>query len=191
VPDSYPFPLVGEPLAVDLANTLAIQKGLQVDLLTAATAPSWWAAHEAELGAPPEGGELDVGRLRELRDAVAQLFGAALAGTQPPSAAIDVVNAASASGATFPRLGWSGGEGALLESGARSDAMVTGLGAIAGSAIGLLTGEGADRLRRCEGPDCELLFVATNLRRRWCSPTRCGNRVRGARHYRRHGRANR
>jgi predicted RNA-binding Zn ribbon-like protein len=67
--------------------------------------------------------------------------------------------------------------------------MVAGLGAIAHSAIGLLTDEEAARLRRCDGPDCELLFVATNLRRRWCSPTRCGNRVRGARHYRRHGRA--
>lgn len=189
MPEPPPFPLLGEPLAVDLANTLATQKGLQVDLLTATSAASWWAAHEAELGPPPSPGEFDVERLRELRDAVATVLGAALAAAEPPPAAVDIVNAASASGASFPRLAWNGADGARLQPGARGDAMVAGLGAIARSAIELVSSEDASRLRRCDGPGCELLFVATNLRRRWCSPTRCGNRVRGARHYRRHGRA--
>ncbi|MDP9487892.1 MAG: CGNR zinc finger domain-containing protein, partial [Actinomycetota bacterium] len=33
-------------------------------------------------------------------------------------------------------------------------------------------------------PGCLRLFVATNLRRRWCSES-CGNRARVARHYER------
>jgi predicted RNA-binding Zn ribbon-like protein len=34
--------------------------------------------------------------------------------------------------------------------------------------------------------DCVLLFTATHPRRQWCSPSRCGNRARVARYYRRH-----
>nr|WP_137969774.1 CGNR zinc finger domain-containing protein [Streptomyces antimycoticus] len=35
------------------------------------------------------------------------------------------------------------------------------------------------------GPNCLLFFVKHHARREWCSPA-CGNRVRVARHYRRH-----
>ncbi|MEU9839973.1 CGNR zinc finger domain-containing protein [Actinomadura sp. NPDC048032] len=38
----------------------------------------------------------------------------------------------------------------------------------------------------CEADDCVLLFLPAHPRRRWCSAARCGNRVRVARHYRRH-----
>ncbi|MEV3921501.1 CGNR zinc finger domain-containing protein [Actinomadura coerulea] len=31
-----------------------------------------------------------------------------------------------------------------------------------------------------------MLFLPAHPRRRWCSAARCGNRVRVARHYRRH-----
>jgi predicted RNA-binding Zn ribbon-like protein len=52
----------------------------------------------------------------------------------------------------------------------------------------LIGGLDRERLRRCDGPGCVLFFVATNPRRRWCSPAICGNRVRVARHYDRHQR---
>jgi predicted RNA-binding Zn ribbon-like protein len=42
------------------------------------------------------------------------------------------------------------------------------------------------KTRRCEAPDCDLLFSQTHPRRRWCSPTVCGNRTRVARYYDRH-----
>ncbi|MET9049418.1 CGNR zinc finger domain-containing protein, partial [Streptomyces sp. NPDC004362] len=34
-------------------------------------------------------------------------------------------------------------------------------------------------------PNCLLFFVKNHARREWCSPT-CGNRMRVARHHRRH-----
>ena len=51
---------------------------------------------------------------------------------------------------------------------------------------GLLADPAAGRVRGCEGPGCLLLFLPAHPRRRWCSPDLCGNRVRVARHYRRH-----
>jgi predicted RNA-binding Zn ribbon-like protein len=52
------------------------------------------------------------------------------------------------------------------------------LAAIATDAIDLLASQDG-RLRRCEGPDCALLFHDASRpgRRRWCSTERCGNRV--------------
>jgi predicted RNA-binding Zn ribbon-like protein len=52
------------------------------------------------------------------------------------------------------------------------------LAAIATDAVDLLAPRDG-RLRRCEGPDCALLFHDASRpgRRRWCSTERCGNRV--------------
>jgi predicted RNA-binding Zn ribbon-like protein len=60
------------------------------------------------------------------------------------------------------------------------------LRAITDDLASLLTGPDVDLLRVCEHPDCVLIFLARNPRRRWCSTRNCGNRARAARHYGRH-----
>lgn len=52
------------------------------------------------------------------------------------------------------------------------------LAAIATDAVDLLAPRDG-RIRRCEGPECALLFHDASRpgRRRWCSTERCGNRV--------------
>jgi predicted RNA-binding Zn ribbon-like protein len=55
------------------------------------------------------------------------------------------------------------------------------IGAVARSAIELLSGRDRDRLRVCAAHGCERLFLARGRRQQWCSPA-CGNRVRVARH---------
>jgi predicted RNA-binding Zn ribbon-like protein len=54
----------------------------------------------------------------------------------------------------------------------------SGLTAIASDAVELLS-IGDDRLRRCQGPSCSLLFHDTSRpgTRRWCSAERCGNKI--------------
>ena len=47
-------------------------------------------------------------------------------------------------------------------------------------------GSGLEKVRECEAADCVMLFRPAHPRRRWCSPTRCGNRARVARYYQRH-----
>jgi predicted RNA-binding Zn ribbon-like protein len=58
------------------------------------------------------------------------------------------------------------------------------LSVIAGLGIDLVAGDETP-LRACYAPGCVLYFVQDHPRREWCS-TACGNRVRAARHYRRH-----
>lgn len=61
------------------------------------------------------------------------------------------------------------------------------LSSVARDAIDVFGGPRAERLKRCEGSRCALLFVDTSRsgRRRWCSMERCGNRAKVAAHRRR------
>lgn len=211
------FPLLGEPLAVDLLNTVIAAGGARRDLLTTPAALLAWlgaqagrlpsetlAALSARLG---EGGGAAAGgeragegdapggllaRVRGLRESLRPLFAAALEGVAPPPDAVTAVNAAAAAAPAAPRLEWAAPGAAragLSYPGDRpGDAL---LAAVAASGIALLGGGDRARLRRCDGPGCVLLFVATNRRRRWCSAAGCGNRVRVARHYRRRATARR
>jgi predicted RNA-binding Zn ribbon-like protein len=182
------FPLLGEPLAVDLVNTVVASGGRLVDLLeTPEGLRAWLAAEAARLpgaaAAPPPA----LAEVRRLREALRVLLRAALAGGEPDAAAVAAVNAASAAVGSHPELAWAPGEAPrLLERLAPPAGPAAVLAAIARSGIELLGGPDRERLRACGGPGCVLLFVADNPRRQWCSPSLCGNRVRVARHYRRH-----
>lgn len=57
---------------------------------------------------------------------------------------------------------------------------------LAESAADLLTDPAVTTVPECEADDCVMLFLPTHPRRRWCSPSRCGNRARAARYYQRH-----
>ncbi|WP_455218306.1 CGNR zinc finger domain-containing protein, partial [Kaarinaea lacus] len=50
----------------------------------------------------------------------------------------------------------------------------------------LLSSAQAEHLKRCNNPDCVLLFVDTSRtqQRKWCSMDTCGNRAKVAKHYR-------
>jgi predicted RNA-binding Zn ribbon-like protein len=59
------------------------------------------------------------------------------------------------------------------------------------SAVRLLTGDQTSRIRRCDAPNCDWLFLDTSKRgnRRWCDMTVCGNREKARRFYARKKRA--
>jgi predicted RNA-binding Zn ribbon-like protein len=185
------FPLLGEPLAVDLVNTVVTGGAGPRDLLPTPEALDAWRRAQAGRLPPQSSGAPADGRLlaevQALRAALGALFAAALAGGAPPAEAVAAVNAAADAAPASLRLVWPAAGPPLAEvrhhaphpSGAL-------LAAVAASGVEVLSGEDRLRLRRCQGPGCVLLFVAANPRRRWCSPVLCGNRVRVARHYRRH-----
>lgn len=60
----------------------------------------------------------------------------------------------------------------------RGHETAAGLAAIAGDAIDLFSSDD-NRIRRCEGPGCSLLFHDTSRpgTRRWCAAERCGNKI--------------
>ncbi len=189
----FTFPLLGEPLAVDLINTVAAvgPGGALVDLITTPDALAAWLCAEAPRlgtnGSPLDAPLPSLEAVHALRGALRALFRAVLRGEPPDPAAVATVNRASAAAAPYAVLVWpaEGAPSAAVEHRAPDPAAVP-LATIARSGIEILAGEVPGRLHACEGPGCVLLFLASNPRRRWCSPTGCGNRVRVARHYRQH-----
>lgn len=178
------FLLVGEPLALDLVNTEVVSHGQPLDLLATTDDLAAWLRIEADrLGARPQPSAELLERLRALRADVKALVGAVLGGKRLPRASVNRLNEASGLAPTFPVLELDDGAGRGREALAGADPGATALAAVARSAITILGGPDRGRLRQCAGPSCVLIFLATNPRRQWCSPSLCGNRVRVARHY--------
>jgi predicted RNA-binding Zn ribbon-like protein len=194
--------LLGEPLAVELMNTVRIDRGDVQDALSDdAAAVGWLFAIgdrlEAESGGRVDSAELSAGavgevagRLRRLRDALRRL---AAEMTDDPRAPVtsaiperqDAIDTLNALAPAWPELLWpAGGEPAraFRAAGNPGDLAVS---LIAHQAVELFTGARRDQLRACLAPGCLLYFVKQHPRREWCSAG-CGNRARVARHYHRH-----
>lgn len=169
------FPLVGEPVAIDLANTVVRERGVDLDLLAEpAGVDEWMRLHASQL--PP--GAVDGTALRALRDALRQLLADREAGSHVANAgtAIGQVNSA-AQGAPVLQLSTESRDIRIDWRGTGTDAV---LGAIAQNMLSLLASD--PPLRACENHECVLHFVAYDRRRRFCSTARCSNRARQARH---------
>jgi predicted RNA-binding Zn ribbon-like protein len=170
------FPVLGtEPVAVELANTLY---GDTDYLRTADWIDAWFALVCPQEEASAMGRAADD--VRALRDGVHSLLTAAAEGRTPDARAVERVNAFAAAAPTYLRLDWPlsrwvdtvGGSTAVL-------------GRVATCCIELLTGPQAGSVRRCQSPDCSMIFVKSHPRRQWCHPS-CAHRDRQARYYRRH-----
>ena len=182
------YPALGEPLALELANTLFTDGGRPFDALTTPSALTRWVAANAEaidrpLPRKPAAGDLK--RARELRTIIRALLASAVDGGPPPAATVRRLNRIAALAPFTRRLHWTADDppkAHLSPSGAGPvDAL---LAMLAHSAIDVLGGSGEGRLRRCEAPGCINYYLKDHPRRAWCS-ARCGNRVRVARHYQR------
>lgn len=180
------FPLLGEPLSLDLVNTCIRRDDVTVDLLdTPAALDAWLRAEAKRVSWTGSASTADWRAVRAMRDAIAELFCARREHTQPtPAAVAKVSDALSAPGARV-RLVWTSQEPRLAPLSARSRRSVL-LGELTADAVAVLTGPQAVYLRTCANPDCVLQFIAHNPRRRWCSSALCGNRARVARHYQLH-----
>lgn len=212
-PSGMTAPMLGEPLPVELMNTIwADQDGVHDALDGADRLATWLQAVEPRLtgavphSAPAAGGtpgrdattatSLDrasVERFRQLRDALRRIAAiltgdtrvAAASPTGDLAAALAVVNAACAHAPAWSRLDWSGEGEPVRTTLVAGTAQDRALSQIAEEAARLLEGSGGTQLRACQAPRCVLYFVRSHPRREWCSAD-CGNRARVARHYRRH-----
>jgi predicted RNA-binding Zn ribbon-like protein len=182
------FPLLGEPLALDLANTRLLRRRRAVELLPDPEAlAEWVAAHDdqvpAALRRPDHATWAAVVRLRGSIKACIQ---ARRVGRPLSERALGMLNRAAATAPLHDELRQAP-HGSLSRVSLRSGQAAQQLAAIlAESTIALLCDSLSLAIRECDGDDCDLLFVSAGARRRWCSPRLCGNRARVARHYWRH-----
>ena len=171
---------LGQGLALDLADTVTVEEGIEHDLIDSAVEYARWAEREA--GFLPDGyaGALEEGRheLLGLRTAVREALVAVAAGESPPRSAVDRLNAACRSAPSWSELDPADLSVCSRTSAREIDALVA---LYARSAIDLLANDG-NRVRRCPAPSCGMFYASRRRQQRWCS-TQCGTRARVARHY--------
>jgi predicted RNA-binding Zn ribbon-like protein len=196
-------PLLGEPLPVELMNTIwADRDGVHDALREPADTAAWLNAIAPRLDLPvvPALGALtpddldQLGRrLQTLRDALRRLAAEATDDPRPAAAsatkelhdALTTVNRAAGAAPRWSALTWTPGERPARQPRTSGPPTAAALSAIAEEAIALFGRDEPLQLRACQAPGCVLYFLKDHPRREWCSPA-CGNRARAARHYQRH-----
>jgi predicted RNA-binding Zn ribbon-like protein len=169
-------PLVGEPLPLDLLNTLWVDSGRTVDALADPAGVGAWLDERA-LRSPCSAEQLGPA-LRAGREAIRQ---ALLAPDQP--AAHDALNALLARGHLRDRIGPGGPESVV-----QVDEEHWRIAWLAAHDLVALLRRRPQRIRRCAEENCILWFLDTsrNGTRRWCTMDGCGNRSKVRRHRERH-----
>lgn len=190
-------PLLGEPIPVELMNTVwADHQGVHDALGSPAQAGEWLRAiaDRWEFPSIADEGELpELGNsMRRLRDAARSLAARQTADDRAPARsmmgvvqAIQVLNGLAASAPTFPALSWPAAEEPTLVLVPQQRCAATISAELARATVRFFSSDARLELRSCDAPGCVLYFVKGHPRREWCSAA-CGNRARVARHYRRH-----
>ncbi|TMR99212.1 CGNR zinc finger domain-containing protein [Nonomuraea basaltis] len=178
-------PVMGEPLPIELANaTYAVRGHLQDGLQTDEQLAFWLEQVRSRLALPlPDPiaiGLSDLATARDIRDTIRTLATAAITGTPPEAAAVEVLNRHVRSAPRWRELRWD--HEPSVQPLSEAPAVPAALSAIAQDAVDLFTGPDLAKLRACQAPGCVLFFVKDHHRREWCSAA-CGNRARAARHY--------
>ena len=123
-------------------------------------------------------------RLRELRESIRTLLAARIDDSVPDVADLAAVNAALAAAPCVTSVAWDEGGPRVGQrrTPRTNDPLAPALAALAADAGDLLAGPHAPQLARCSAHRCIRMFIRTHAARQVCS-TRCGDRVRAARHY--------
>lgn len=199
-------PLLGEPLPVELMNTIwADGDGVHDALGTPQQTADWLRAIADRLDVPVEV-ELDsisAAQLRQtwvwardLRDALRRLAADTTDDHRPGAAsalndtchAVDGLNKAAALAARWSALELGADDAPARSTRTSGSAPDAAISQCADEAIALFSSASAHSLRACLAPRCVLYFLRQHPRREWCSAA-CGNRARVARHYQRHNTA--
>ncbi|HEX3899464.1 MAG TPA: CGNR zinc finger domain-containing protein [Mycobacteriales bacterium] len=198
-------PLLGEPLPIELMNTIwADRTGVHDALATRPEVLAWLRAvgPRLEMRAPRVAGWLNATRpsamaetateLRRLRDALRALTAVRVADPRPDAVslvadrhtAVEVLNRVAAMSPSWPGLDWQD-RAEPIRTARFAGPAGPAIASLLAAEFCELVGEGnRPQLRACLAPGCVLYFAKVHHRREWCS-TACGNRARAARHYRR------
>lgn len=167
--------------SLDVANTVAVEKGVEHDLLARDGEYARWAAVAARSPELALDEAEAIARARplvfELREHIRAVFKATAAGEPLPKAAAAALNKASRAAPAWTEIGADG----ALERRTRGNAVDRLLAAYARSAM-QVAADGKEKLRVCGAPSCGMFYRPSRRQQRWCSEP-CGNRARFARHY--------
>jgi len=199
---SHRFELTGGNVALDFVNTLDDRPGgnpeellndysslaafaEQNGLLT----PQQFQYFEQHAELTPDEAETALHRARDLREALHDIFSAAMNKKLAPQSAMDRLNANLHDAALHSRLV----QGETINPGGRlewrfddpASSFNSVLWPIARAAADLLASDNLVFVRACSSPTCQWFFLDTskNHHRRWCSMKVCGNRAKVRKFY--------
>jgi predicted RNA-binding Zn ribbon-like protein len=202
-------PAPGEDVssALALVNTRLVHADRPVDLIADAGQAGAWLAARGLIPAGRAVTGTEATALRTLRESIRGLLAARAASGEPAAGDVGLLNATLAAAPPIPALAWdesgphraeggyatpsgtgevprgpqSLGAGRLTSPGLA----IVAFARLADDALALLTASGGGEAAPCGAHGCIRWFLRTHAARQWCS-TRCGDRVRAARHYARH-----
>jgi predicted RNA-binding Zn ribbon-like protein len=183
--DAEELPLLGEPIAVEFANSLYEGSDETIDFLSNTKNVSLWfrtAEGAQDIYVPGKLSQRDLEQLHELRAVMRSLFIAAAAKETLPTVSIRELNRFAGIAPSYSML-VARGDAFVVSTVASAPTADGLLGRLAHEAIALL-GENYSLLRRCEAPGCPMLFLQDHHRRRWCHES-CGHRSRQSAYYQR------
>jgi predicted RNA-binding Zn ribbon-like protein len=175
-----------EPFAVELANTLYARKDDPIDFLASSEQIVAWLGRvpiTESVSVPTHLGNSQIQMVRSLRDAVRDVLVATAEGAVPPVRAVDDLNRAASLVKCQVGLRWPVDGGPVAETTPLGHGFAAGLVVMAIECISFLASPSLALVRRCDGPDCPMLFVQRHHKRRFCHE-RCAHRARQARYYR-------
>ncbi|MEP7111801.1 MAG: ABATE domain-containing protein [Ilumatobacteraceae bacterium] len=178
------FPLIGEPLPIEFANSLYLAEGETIDFLaTSSLMRTWFDLAIADTRFPEKIRRTEADAIRELRNGVHLVLRGLANGRNPTVEGLEILNRYAARSPQFLRVTWPDRAPAVTV-GRTGNAVDGLLGRIATETIVLIAGPSRSQLRQCGGPGCAMLFVKNHHKRRWCHRS-CGHRSRQASYYRR------
>ena len=180
-----PAPAPGEDRyrALALANTRLTLPTGPVDLLGDPAAGTEWLLSQGLAPADGQLGEPCVERLRAFREHARELLTAYATRRTPEPSQVAAVNTALTTMPATALLTWDPVEGPRRTEPHSADRIADlAIARLAADTADLLTGPDAPALAACGAPGCIRFYLRTHAARQWCG-TRCGDRVRAARHY--------
>jgi predicted RNA-binding Zn ribbon-like protein len=175
--------LGGRP-ALDLVNTLRERWRRQVECLVTPEDLGRWLVAAGLLTAPATVPRAVLAEARELREAIDECVRAAVAGADPPRAAVTGIDDWLVHAGPRPQLVLADGRPALSER-QPADSPRRALGTVALDAANMLgLPEQSARIRICASDTCSARFFDRSpaAQRRWCSMQGCGNAAKARRH---------
>jgi predicted RNA-binding Zn ribbon-like protein len=179
------FHLLGGRPSLDLPATRVPSHAGAVDRLRSPEDLERWFAAAGLVSVPVAADAADLQSARELRRVLYRLYRATAARRPADPADVATVNGWAARPAPAPRLGLDAEGMPVAAVDAPTAASLLAL--VARDAVEVLGGPLRDRVRRCDGEGCTLMFIDTSRggRRRWCSMNLCGARSKMAAYRRR------
>ncbi|WP_415976239.1 CGNR zinc finger domain-containing protein [Rhodococcus sp. 077-4] len=172
---------LGDHLALDVVNTVQLQRGIYVELLNSAHDLQEWTQLQGPRVPEKIRSDADIEKFRTTRDHALALLRATASNVDLPQESVEHIDAIARRHPVTRAIDLGGREGIGHVVGATNslDAVIA---RAASAVIDLLNGPDRVRVALCDAPRCGQLFLHDRPNQQWCSST-CGNRARAARHH--------